>query len=78
MTTGKPFTTRASFYRRNYEVGASLRVSPAEIGTDTGTIPGVAIFKGPSFLIAAITAEHAWNLADQLADVLDQLQQDAP
>lgn len=73
----KTFTTRPSFYKRNYELGASLRVAPAAIGTDTGTTPGVAIFKGPSLLMAAITAEHAWALADQLADVLDALQQDS-
>ncbi|MDQ0865725.1 hypothetical protein [Arthrobacter globiformis] len=78
MSAGKVFTTQPRFYRKNYEMGATLRVVPAAIGTDTGgTTPGVAIFTGPSFLIAAITAEHAWALADQLADVLDALQQEA-
>lgn len=70
---GKTFTTAPEHYRRNYDMGENLRVVPAEVGHDSGTTPGVAIFYGTSNLIAVIVAEHAWNLADQLADVLDAL-----
>lgn len=71
MTHGRTFFTKPEFYQRNYDMGASLRVVPAEIGTDTGSTPGVAIFAGHAHLIAAITAEHGWALSDQLSDALD-------
>lgn len=77
MTHGNEFCrSRRDMYAKNYERGESLRVVPAAITHDTGAIPGVAVYSG-SFLIAAITAEHAWAFADKLAAVLDQLQQDA-
>lgn len=68
---GKTFTTTPQFYARNYELGESLRVVPAELGHDTGTTPGVAIFSGSAHLFAVLTAEHAYNLANGLADALD-------
>lgn len=70
---GKTFETAPQHYRRNYEMGENIRVVPANVGHDTGTTPGAAIFLGSAQLLAVLTAEHAWNLADQLADVLDSL-----
>lgn len=75
MTNTRTFTTRPAYYKRNYEMGASLRVVPAVLGTDTGSsTPGVAIFMGHSHLLAVITAEHGWKLADALSDTLDGLE----
>ncbi|MFJ5693318.1 hypothetical protein ACIP9X_05630 [Arthrobacter sp. NPDC093125] len=77
MNGGKEFfRSRRDMYGKNYDMGQKLRVIPAAISHDTGATPGVAIYSG-TFLMAAITAEHAWALADKLADVLDALQQDA-
>lgn len=77
MTRGNEFfRSRRVMYGKNYDMGQKLRVVPAAITHDTGATPGVAIYSG-TFLMAAITAEHGWALADKLADVLDQLQQDA-
>lgn len=70
---GKSFTSAPQHYKRNHEMGKNLRVVPAEIGHEDGSTPGAAIFCGPSNLIAVITAEHAWRLADQLVDVLEFL-----
>lgn len=69
---GKTFTTAPQHYNRNHALGESLRVVPAAIGTENGTTPGVAIFNGNSHLIAAITAEHAYKLANGIADALEQ------
>lgn len=70
---GKSFTSTPQHYNRNYEMGKNLRVVPADVGPENGSIPGAAIFCGPSNLIAVITAEHAWRLADQLVDVVESL-----
>lgn len=69
----KTFHSRPEHYQRNYEDGEKLRVGPASLGHSTGTTPGVALFVGRGFPIVVLTAEHAWKLADQLADVIDGL-----
>lgn len=71
--TGKTFTSAPKYYRRNYEMGENQRVIPADVGHENGSTPGAAIFCGPSNLVAVITAEHAWRLANQLVDALDSL-----
>lgn len=72
----KTFISRPEHYQRNYEDGENLRVGPATLGYEGGTTPGVAIFIGKSFPVMVLTAEHAWKLADQLADILDSLTED--
>lgn len=66
------FRSRADMYEKNYERGASLRVIPAELAHPDGLVPGVAIYAG-QYLMAAITAEHAYQLCTDLADVIDGL-----
>jgi hypothetical protein len=59
-------------YEKNFQRGESLRVVPAELAHPDGIQHGVAIFAG-HYLMAAVTADHAWKLADALADVIDGL-----
>lgn len=69
----EPFRSRADMYEKNFQRGESLRVVPAELAHPDGIKqPGVAIFAG-HLLMAAINADHAWKLADALADVIDGL-----
>jgi hypothetical protein len=70
MTNGNTFKSRRDMYAKNIASGQNLRVARAELAHDTGTTPGVAIFND-NYLLFCITAEHAWHLADQLADALD-------
>lgn len=66
------FRSRSDMYAKNYERGESLRVVPAELEHPDGLVPGVAIFAG-HYLMSVITAEHAWNLNQALADVIEGL-----
>lgn len=72
--TGNTFRSRPDMYAKNFATGEQLNVTRAVIETDTGTTPGVAIFRGKFFLFC-LTTEHAWKLSDQLTDALDGLQE---
>lgn len=67
----KIFTTRPALYQRNYKDGENLRVIPAQLDHDTGTTPGVTIFIGRNHIMAVLTAEHAYNLANGIVDALE-------
>ena len=69
---GTTFRSRRNMYQRNIESGELLRVTRAELESETGITPGIAIFRDNYFLFC-LTAEHAWKLSDQLADALDGL-----
>ncbi|MDZ4091642.1 MAG: hypothetical protein U1D68_10610 [Arthrobacter sp.] len=75
MTTSNVFRSRPEMYAKNVESGEQLRVVPAELSHHSGTTPGVAVFRD-RFMLFCLTAEHAWNLNDQLTDALDGLQAD--
>lgn len=70
----RPFITPAHRFERTIQAGQETRVVPAEITHPDGvqTSPGVAIFNGYQ-LLTAITAEHAYSLADAIADTLETL-----
>jgi hypothetical protein len=70
------FKSRREMFAKNIDTGKNLRVVPAELSHIGGVAQGVAIMNG-TYLLACITADDAWKLADKLADVIDGLQQDA-
>lgn len=76
MPTNGLFTGWPENYARNYDIGAYLRVSPATLHHDTGTTPGVAIFSRQR-VVMVLTAEHAYNLANGIADALETAGKDA-
>jgi hypothetical protein len=72
MTDSFTFKSRHEMYAKNLDTGKNLRVVPAELSHTGGVDRGVAIMNG-TYLLACITSEDAWRLADQLADVIDGL-----
>ncbi|UVJ40246.1 hypothetical protein [Arthrobacter sp. CJ23] len=70
MTRHNLFTAWRENYAKNYNDGESLRVIPAQINHQTGNTPGVAIFVG-SRVTLVLTAEHAYSLANGIADTLE-------
>jgi hypothetical protein len=70
MTEKKVFTSWRENYRHNYQTGDNLRVIPAKLKHDTGSTTGVAILNG-SRVVVVITAEHAYKLANGIADALE-------
>lgn len=76
MTTssGQTFTTWPQNYAKNYHDGESLRVVPARLkyneNGEAGETPGVVVFVNNRVTLA-LTAEHAYNLANAISDTLD-------
>ncbi|UOD81984.1 hypothetical protein [Paenarthrobacter ureafaciens] len=76
MTTGKTFVARPENYPRNHDTGATLRVAPAKLGTPDGHTSGVAIFSR-NRVVMVLTTDHAYNLANGIADTLEDTGKDA-
>lgn len=75
MTKSSTFVSRPDHYEKNYKMGEKIRVSPADLQHSDGSTPGIAIFLDRSYPFVVLTAEHAWHLANSLADALDSLQE---
>lgn len=66
-----PFTAWWQNYEKNYRDGEELRVVPARLNRDRDTpVPGVAIFVRNNVTLV-LTAEHAYKLANGIADALE-------
>lgn len=78
MTTHtRIFTTYPQNYPKNHSDGENLRVVPARIKySEDGATPGVVIFVHNKVTLA-LTAEHAYNLANGIADALETAERDA-
>lgn len=72
MTSTSTFYSRPEMYAKNLASGEGLRVTKAVLAHRDGKTQGVAVFRDNYFMFC-LTAEHAWRLADQLADALDGL-----
>lgn len=71
MNGSNIFTTYPKHYAKNYTDGESLRVVPARLKySEDGATPGVVVFVNNKITLA-ITAEHAYNLANGIADALE-------
>jgi len=73
------FLIQPEKYERNYQEGQHLRVGPAThrtYSTETPEVPGVAIFTGPRIRML-LTAEHAYDLANMIADVLEATEENS-
>lgn len=71
MNGSNIFTTWPKHYAKNYTDGESIRVVPARLKYDEeGATPGVVVFVNNKVTLA-ITAEHAYNLANGIADALE-------
>ncbi|BCW85048.1 hypothetical protein NicSoilE8_27210 [Arthrobacter sp. NicSoilE8] len=68
----KTFTTWPQHYAKNYSDGENLRVVPARIKySEDGETPGVVVFVHNKVTLV-LTTEHAYNLANGIADALEE------
>lgn len=74
FTRGRRFRARPEFYQKTLAESREANIIRAEIETPHGTVePGIVILlEGRPRL--TLTAEHAWRIAGELANELDNLQ----
>lgn len=71
---GRRFRARAEFYQKAVEESREANIIRAEIETPHGTTePGIVILLAGRPRLT-LTAEHAWRLAEELANELEYLQ----
>ena len=69
--SNSPFTAWWQNYAKNYRDGEQLRVVRARLNRDRDTpVTGVAVFID-SKVTLVLTEEHAYKLANGIADALD-------
>lgn len=74
FTRGRRFRARPEYYQKTVAESREANIIRAEIETPQGTVePGIVILLGGRPRLT-LTAEHAWRIAEELANELEYLQ----